>query len=91
MASRGRCFDLTANQIAALQTRAQMNTLLPDILQLALVNSRVLPAELTAINNYANAHAAFKTNWTLLLSGPIDLEAPLITTVMNEAASPITC
>lgn len=80
----GKSFDLTANQIASLQTRTQIGTLLPDILPIALVNSRVLAAELTAINTYANAHATFKANYTTLTSGPIDLENPLTNTVFNE-------
>ena len=80
----GKSFDLTAGQIASLATRQGMGTLLGDILQLALVNSRVTAPELTAITAYANAHPAFKTNWTALISGPIDLQAPLIGAVMNE-------
>lgn len=80
----GKSFDLTANQIASLQTRAQIGTLLPDILPLALVNSRVLPAEGTAINTYKAGHASFATNYNLLVSGPIDLEGTLVNTVFNE-------
>lgn len=80
----GKSFDLTANQIASLQTRAQIGTLLPDILPLALVNSRLLPAESTAINTYKAGHASFSTNYNLLISGPIDLEGTLVGTVFNE-------
>ena len=80
----GRSFNLTANQIASLQTRAQIGTLLPDILQLALVNSRLLPAESTAINTYKSGHPSFATNYTALISGPIDLQNPLTNTVFNE-------
>jgi hypothetical protein len=83
----GKSFDLTANQIASLATRAGMGTLLPDILPIALVNSRVTAPELSAINTYANAHPAFKTNFTTLTSGPIDLEGTLVNTVFNELQS----
>lgn len=80
----GKSFDLTANQIASLQTRAQIGTLLPNILPIALVNSRVTAPELSTINTYANAHATFKTNYQLLISGPIDLQNPLTNTVFGE-------
>lgn len=80
----GKSFDLTAGQIASLQTRSQIGVLLADILPIALVNSRATAQQITAINNYANAHASFKTNYTLLISGPIDLQNPLTNTVFNE-------
>lgn len=80
----GRSFNLTAGQIASLATRAGMGTLLGDILPIALVNSRVTAPELSAINVYANAHPTFKTNFTTLTSGPIDLQNPLTNTVFNE-------
>lgn len=83
----GKSFDLTAGQIASLQTRAQVGTLLPDVLQVALVNSRVLPAESTAINTYKAGHASFATNYNSLISGPIDLLNPLTNTVFNELIS----
>lgn len=83
----GKTFTLTQNQINALATRAQMNTRLPDILPIALVNSRVTAPELSAINTYANAHATFKTNYQLLISGPIDLQNPLTNTVFGELQS----
>lgn len=83
----GKTFDLTANQIASLQTRAQIGALLPDILPLALVNSRLLPAESTAINAYKAGHASFATNYNLLISGPIDLEGAPVNTVFNELQS----
>lgn len=83
----GKTFTLTQNQINALATRAGMNTLLPDILPIALVNSRVTAPELSAINTYANAHAAFKTNYQTLISGPIDLQNPLTNTVFSELQS----
>lgn len=83
----GKSFDLTANQIASLQTRAQVGTLLPNVLPLALVNSRVLAAEMTAINTYKGSHPAFATNYNLLISGPIDLQNPLTGTVFNELLS----
>lgn len=83
----GKSFDLTANQIAALQTRAQIGTLLPDILPIALVNSRVTAPELSAINTYGNTHATFKANFTTLTSGPIDLKNPLTNTVFGELQS----
>ncbi len=80
----GKSFDLTANQIASLQTRSQIGTLLPDILPVALVGSRVLTAETTAINAYKLTHPAFAANYNLLISGPIDLQNPLTATVFNE-------
>lgn len=80
----GKSFQLTAQQIAALQTRAQVGTLLPDILQLALVASRMTGPETSAITTYANAHASFKTSYTTLTSGPIDLQNPLTDTVFSE-------
>lgn len=83
----GKSFQLTAQQIAALQTRAQVGTLLPDILPLALVASRLTGPEQTAITTYANAHASFKTNYQSLTSGPIDLQNPLTNTVFNEIQS----
>lgn len=83
----GRSFNLTANQIASLATRAGMGTLLPDILPLALVNSRLLAAESTAINTYKAGHASFATNYNSLISGPIDLTNPLTNTVFNELQS----
>lgn len=83
----GKSFQLTAQQIAALQTRAQVGTLLPDILQLALVASRMTGPETSAITTYANAHASFKTNYQTLTSGPIDLQNPLTNTVFNELQS----
>lgn len=84
MVLANKTFDLTANQIASLATRAGMGTQLPDILPIALVNSRVTAPELSAINTYANAHPTFKTNFTTLTSGPIDLEGTLVNTVFNE-------
>jgi hypothetical protein len=83
----GKSFNLTANQIASLQTRAQIGTLLSDILQLALVNSRLLTAETNAINTYKGTHPTFATNYNLLVSGPIDLQNPLTNTVFNELIS----
>lgn len=83
----GKSFDLTANQIASLQTRAQIGTLLPDILPIALVGSRVLPAETTAINTYKGTHPTFATSYNTLTSGPIDLQNPLTNTVFNELQS----
>lgn len=83
----GKSFQLTAQQIAALQTRAQVGTLLPDILQLALVAGRMTGPETSAITTYANAHASFKTNYQTLTSGPIDLQNPLTNTVFNELQS----
>jgi len=80
----GRSYNLTAQQIASLATRAQMNTLLGDVLPVALVNSRVTAPQLAAINTYANAHPAFKTEFTTLTSGPVDLEGTLIWAVMSE-------
>lgn len=83
----GKSFNLTAGQIASLATRAGMGTLLPDILPIALVNSRVTAPELSAINTYGNTHPTFKTNFTALTSGPIDLQNPLTNTVFNELQS----
>jgi hypothetical protein len=83
----GKSFALTAQQIAALSTRAQAGTLLPDILPLALVGSRMTGAETSAITTYANTHPSFKTNYTQLTSGPIDLQNPLTNTVFNELVS----
>lgn len=80
----GKSFNLTAGQIASLQTRAQMGTRLADVLQVALVNSRVLPAETTAINTYKAGHASFATNYNTLVSAAIDLQNPLTNTVFNE-------
>jgi hypothetical protein len=80
----GKKFDLTAGQIAALSTRAQMGTKLGDVLQIALVNSRVTAPELTAIGVYNNAHPSAKTNWNLLISTAIDLQGTLVWTVMGE-------
>jgi hypothetical protein len=84
-----KCFSLTANEILSLATRAAMGTQLPDILSVAFMNGRLIGGELTAINTYANipAHSAFKANWNLLISGPIDLQAPLVGTVMAELQS----
>lgn len=83
----GKSFNLTAPQIASLATRAGMGTLLPDILPIALVNSRVLAGEGTAINTYKGTHPTFATNYNLLISGPIDLTNPLTNTVFNELIS----
>lgn len=83
----GKSFDLTAGQIASLATRSGMGTLLPDILPIALVNSRVTAPELSAINTYGNTHATFKANFTTLTSGPIDLQNPLTNTVFSEIQS----
>lgn len=83
----GKSFDLTAGQIASLQTRVQMGTRLADVLQVALVNSRVLAGESTAINTYKAGHPTFATNYNLLISGPIDLQNPLTNTVFNELVS----
>lgn len=83
----GKTFDLTAQQIASLGNRAAIGTLLPDILPLALVNSRLLAAESTAINTYKAGHASFATNYNSLISGPIDLTNPLTNTVFNELQS----
>lgn len=82
-----KTFDLTAGQIAALATRAGMNTLLADVLPIALVNSRVTGPELSSINTYGNTHATFKANFTTLTSGAIDLTNPLKDTVFNEIQS----
>ena len=79
----GKTFTLTASQIASLQTRAQMNTLLPDILTGAIISSRLTVGQLTAITNYANTHPAFKTQYTALLAGPIDLEGPAVATLQS--------
>jgi hypothetical protein len=80
----GKSFTLTQNQINALQTRAQMGTLLADILPLALVNGRATAPETTAITNYIGSHPAFKTKYQTLTSGPIDLLNPLTDTVFGE-------
>lgn len=80
----GKSFDLTAGQIASLQTRAQIGVLLADILPIAVVNSRVTAPQMTAINAYKAGHASFATNYNLLISGPIDLQNPLTNTVFNE-------
>lgn len=80
----GKSFNLTAGQISSLATRAGMGTLLPDILPVALLNSRVTAPQLTAINAYGNTHPTFKANFTLLTSGAIDLQGTLIWSVMNE-------
>lgn len=80
----GRTFALTAGQIAALSTRAQMGTLLGDIIPIAVANSRITAPQLSAINTYNNTHAAAKTRWNLLISGPIDLQGTLIWTAMTE-------
>lgn len=83
----GKSFQLTAQQIAALQTRAQVGTLLPDVLPLALVASRMTGAEQSAITAYAGTHPTFNTNYQTLLSGPIDLQNPLTDTVFGELQS----
>ena len=83
----GKSFNLTANQIAALQTRAQVGTQLPDILPLALVNSRLTQAQTTAISTYVASHATFKANYQALTAGPIDLEGPLLSPVTSELLS----
>lgn len=80
----GKSFQLTAQQIAALQTRVQVGTLLPDVLPLAVVGSRLLPAETNAINAYAGTHPTFASSFATLESGPIDLEGTLVNTVFNE-------
>lgn len=80
----GKSFALTAQQIAALQTRAQVGTLLPTILPLALVGSRLTTQETNAINTYAGTHPTFASNFATLESGPIDLLNPLTNTVFNE-------
>lgn len=83
----GKSFTLTQNQINALQTRAQMGTLLSDILPVALVNSRAIAGEATAINAYRSSHPTFATNYNALVSGPIDLQNPLTDAVFNELQS----
>lgn len=83
----GKSFTLTQNQINALQTRAQMGTLLPDILPIALVNSRAIAGEAAAINAYKSSHPAFAANYNTLVSGPIDLQNPLTNTVFGELQS----
>ena len=83
----GKTFDLTANQIAALQTRAQGGTQLPDILPVALVGSRLTTAQATALNTYRGTHSTINTNYNALVAGPIDLEGSLWTPVAAEMVS----
>jgi hypothetical protein len=80
----GKSFDLTASQIASLQTRVQIGVLLADILPVALVGGRITTAQSNAISAYANTHATFKANYTALTSGPIDLEGTLVWSVLGE-------
>lgn len=83
----GKSFNLSAGQIASLATRAGMGTRLADVLQVALVNSRVLAGETTAINTYKAGHPSFATNYNTLVSAAIDLQNPLTATVFNELVS----
>ena len=80
----GKSFNLTPSQIASLATRAGMGTLLPDILSVALLNSRITTPEFNAATAYANTHPAFKVKWNLVLGGPSDLEGTNIWDVLNE-------
>jgi len=83
----GKSFNLTANQIAALQTRAQVGTQLPDILPVALVGSRLTTAQTNALNTYRGTHSTFNTNYNALVAGPIDLEGSLLAPVSAEMVS----
>lgn len=88
----GKSFNLTAGQIAALATRAAMGTQLPDILPVALINSRITAPQLSAINTYAGTHPAFNTTFTVIKSGPSDLQSGVLYGAMAElvAAGVIT-
>lgn len=90
--ANGKSFNLTAGQIASLQTRAQVGTQLPDILSVALINSRITAPQLAAINTYAGTHAAFNTTFTAIKAGPSDLASGVLQGAMAElvAAGVIT-
>lgn len=80
----GKSFNLTAGQIAALATRAAIGTQLPDILPVALINSRITAPQLSAINTYASTHPAFNTTFTAIKSGPSDLQSGVLYGAMAE-------
>ena len=83
--ANGKTYRLTAGQIASLQTRAQIGTLLPDILPVALAGSRLTATgKTTAVQTALNANPTLKAQYTTLTSGPIDLyPGNLVWTVMN--------
>ena len=83
--ANGKTYDLTANQIASLQTRTQIGVLLADVLPVALVGSRLSTLGKTnAVNTAVNADQTLKANYNTLVSGPIDLQGNLVWTVMAE-------
>lgn len=80
----GKSYDLTAGQIALLQTRAQMGVLLADILPVALIGSRLTALGKTAaVTSAVNTDAALKANYTALIGGPIDTQGALLAAVMS--------
>lgn len=81
----GRTFALTAGQIASLATRQGMGTQLGDILPVALVGTRLgATGKTAAVNTAVNGDPALKTDYQTLTSKAIDLQDPLLGSVMSR-------
>lgn len=80
----GHTFTLTAQEIAALQTRTQLAGKLPDVVPTATFIAEFTQAQITALNNVdAGQHPAIAAAWAALQALPaVDL---LDAVIINDA------